>query len=155
MCGLATQDYEGSIGSAIAKVFDLTVATTGLAAKALKLQEIPYSSVTIMPNSHAGYYPNASPITLKIVFDPKSGRLYGGQAVGADGVDKRIDQIAQLIKQEGTIDQLMQSEQAYAPPFSSAKDPIALAGYVAQNIMLGKMQALYWREHMALAMCAT
>lgn len=149
MCGLATQDYEGSIGTAIAKVFDLTVATTGLAAKALKLQEIPYSSVTIMPNSHAGYYPNASPITLKIVFDPKSGRLYGGQAVGADGVDKRIDQIAQLIKQEGTIDQLMQSEQAYAPPFSSAKDPIALAGYVAQNIMLGKMQALYWREMQA------
>ena len=88
-------------------------------------------SSTIHPASHAGYYPNAMPMSIKITFDKKTGRLYGGQIVGYDGVDKRIDEIALVIKYKGTIYDLMKVEQAYAPPFSSAKDPVALAGYVA------------------------
>ncbi len=140
------EKYEGSIGTAIAKVFDYTVGSTGLAAKALKREGIEYKSVTIHPNNHAGYYPSASAITLKITFDPKTGQLYGAQALGFDGVDKRIDSIAQILKHKGAIYDLMETEQAYAPPFSSAKDPVALAGYVANNIIIGKMTALYWRE---------
>ncbi len=141
-----TNKYEGSIGTAIAKVFDYTVGSTGLAAKALKREGIDYKSVTIFPNNHAGYYPGASAVTLKITFDPKNGIVYGAQALGFDGVDKRIDSIAQIIKHRGTIYDLMETEQAYAPPFSSAKDPVALAGYVANNIIIGKMKPLYWRE---------
>ncbi len=141
-----TNKYEGSIGTAIAKVFDYTVGSTGLAAKALKRDGIDYKSVTIHPNNHAGYYPEASVVTLKITFDPKTGQVYGAQAVGFDGVDKRVDSIAQIIKHKGTIYDLMETEQAYAPPFSSAKDPVALAGYVANNIIIGKMKPLYWRE---------
>ncbi len=140
------EKYEGSIGTAIAKVFDYTVGSTGLAAKALKREKLEYKSVTIHPNNHAGYYPSASSITLKITFDPKTGKLYGAQALGFDGVDKRIDSIAQILKYKGTIYDLMETEQAYAPPFSSAKDPVALAGYVANNIIIGKMTPLYWRE---------
>lgn len=149
MSGLQKQTYEGAIGTAIAKVFDLTVASTGLAAKAAKREGLPYLTATVQPNSHAGYYPNAFPLTLKIVFHPETGRLYGAQCVGVSGVDKRIDSIAQIIKHEGTIYDLMKTEQAYAPPFSSAKDPVALAGYVAENIISGKMKPLYWREMQA------
>ncbi|SUB77180.1 Coenzyme A disulfide reductase [Porphyromonas macacae] len=138
--------YEGAIGTAIAKVFDLTVGATGLSAKALKQNGIPYLTATVQPNSHAGYYPDAYPMTLKIVFDPENGRLYGAQCVGIDGVDKRIDSIAQLIKHNGTVEDLIQTEQAYAPPFSSAKDPVAMAGYVADNILAGRLKPLYWRE---------
>ncbi len=141
-----TEKYEGSLGTAIAKVFDYTVGSTGLAAKALKRDGIDYKSVTIHPNNHAGYYPAASVVTLKITFDPKTGKLYGAQALGFDGVDKRIDSVAQILKHKGTIYDLMETEQAYAPPFSSAKDPVALAGYVANNIIIGKMTPLYWRE---------
>lgn len=142
----ATDTYEGSIGTAIAKVFDLTVGTTGLPAKALQASGLPYRSVTIHPMSHAGYYPGATPMTLKITFDPEHGRLYGAQAVGGEGVDKRIDSIAQLIKQGLGISALIETEHAYAPPYSSAKDPIAMAGYVAENILLGKVLPAYWRE---------
>ena len=141
-----TNPYEGAIGTAIAKVFDLTVATTGLAAKRLKQMGIDYRSSITHSSSHAGYYPDAFPLTLKLTFDPQNGRLYGAQGVGHEGVDKRIDQIAQLIKQDGTVYELMQTEHAYAPPFSSAKDPIAIAGYVASNIIDGSMPAITWRE---------
>lgn len=142
----ANKAYEGAIGTSIAKVFDLTVATSGLPAKALQRENISYKSVTLHPNSHAGYYPAALPMTLKITFCPESGRLYGAQAVGVEGIDKRIDSIAQLIKQNGTIEDLMETEHCYAPPYSSAKDPVALAGYVAENILLGKVKPIYWRE---------
>lgn len=138
--------YEGSIGTAIAKVFDLTVATTGLAAKALQREGLNYRSATIHPSSHASYYPGAMPMTLKLTFDPESGRIYGAQAVGITGVDKRIDAIAEVIKMGGTLEQLMQTEQAYAPPYSSAKDPVAQVAYVAENIMLGKVEPIYWRQ---------
>ena len=138
--------YEGSIGTSIAKVFDLTVASTGLPGKRLRQAEIDYMSSTIHPASHAGYYPNAMPMSIKITFDKKTGRLYGGQIVGYDGVDKRIDEIALVIKYKGTIYDLMKVEQAYAPPFSSAKDPVALAGYVAEDIISGRTRPTYWRE---------
>lgn len=138
--------YEGSIGTAIAKVFDQTVASTGLPAKRLKQMEIPYLSATIHSGSHAGYYPGASQMDIKITFSPENGRLYGAQIVGYDGVDKRIDEYALVIKRGGTVEDLTRLEHAYAPPFSSAKDPVAVSGYVAGNILSGKMTPLYWRE---------
>ncbi len=138
--------YEGAIGTSVAKVFDLTVAATGMAAKRLRRENIPYLTTTIHPNSHAGYYPGATPMTIKVVFAPETGRLLGAQIVGYDGVDKRIDQFARVIKAGGDLVSLMRTEHAYAPPYSSAKDPVALAGYVAGNILSGKMKPIYWRE---------
>lgn len=138
--------YEGAIGTSIAKVFDLTVASTGLPAKRLKQMGIPYLSATIHNGSHAGYYPGSLQMDIKITFSPKDGKLYGAQIVGYDGVDTRIDQYALAIKQGATVEQLTRLEHAYAPPFSSAKDPVAISGYVAGNILSGKMTPLYWRE---------
>ena len=140
------QTYEGSIGTSIAKVFDLTVASTGLPAKRLKQMNIPYLSSTIHSGSHAGYYPESLQMDIKITFSPDGGRLYGAQIVGYDGVDKRIDQYAMAIKNGYTVERLTNLEHAYAPPFSSAKDPVAISGYVAGNILCGKMTPLYWRE---------
>ena len=141
-----TKKYEGSIGTSIAKVFDMTVASTGLPAKRLKQMEIPYLSATIHSGAHAGYYPGALQMNIKITFSPTDGRLYGAQIVGYDGVDKRIDQYALAIKNGATVEDLTRLEHAYAPPFSSAKDPVAISGYVAGNILSGKMTPLYWRE---------
>ena len=138
--------YEGSIGTSIAKVFDMTVASTGLPGKRLRLEGIDYMSSTIHPASHAGYYPDAMPMSIKITFDKQTGRLYGGQIVGYDGVDKRIDELALVIKHQGTVYDLMKVEQTYAPPFSSAKDPVAIAGYVAEDMITGKTNPVYWRE---------
>ena len=138
--------YEGAIGTSIAKLFDLTVASTGLPAKRLKQMGIPYLSATIHNGSHAGYYPGSLQMDIKITFSPTDGKLYGAQIVGYDGVDTRIDQYALAIKQGATVEQLTRLEHAYAPPFSSAKDPVAISGYVAGNILSGKMTPLYWRE---------
>jgi NADPH-dependent 2,4-dienoyl-CoA reductase/sulfur reductase-like enzyme len=143
------EKYEGAIGTAIAKVFDLTVATTGLPAKRLKQFSIPYQSSFTHSASHAGYYPGSMPLSIKLTFDPVTGKLYGAQSVGYNGVDKRIDQIALLIKSGGNVFDLMQVEHAYAPPFSSAKDPVAIAGYVAGNIVNGRMPVIHWREMQA------
>ncbi len=140
------REYEGAIGTAIAKVFDLTVASTGLPAKRLKQEGIEYLSSTTHGSSHAGYYPDALPLSIKITFSPKDGKLYGAQIVGYDGVDKRIDQIALIIKHQGTIYDLMAVEHAYAPPFASAKDPVAIAGYTAENILKGKLKIVTWRD---------
>lgn len=138
--------YEGAIGTAIAQVFDLTVASTGLAAKRLKAEGMPYRSVTVHPNNHAGYYPGATPMTIKLIFHPEDGRIYGAQIIGRAGVDKRIDVIASAIKHGDTIYDLTETEQAYAPPYSSAKDPVAMAAYAAQNILEHRVKPLYWRE---------
>jgi len=138
--------YEGSIGTSIAKVFDMTVASIGIPGKKLKQLNIPYLTSTTHSNSHAGYYPKALQMSIKIAFDPENGRLYGGQIVGYEGVDKRIDLLAQMVKRNGTVYDLIKLEHAYAPPFSSAKDPVAIAGYVASNILSGKMKPLYWRK---------
>ena len=138
--------YEGSIGTAIAKVFNITVASTGLPAKRLKQLAIPYLSATIHNGSHAGYYPGSLQMDIKITFSPTDGRLYGAQIVGYDGVDTRINQYALAIKHGATVEDLTKLEHAYAPPFSSAKDLVAISGYVASNILNGKMNPLYWRE---------
>lgn len=138
--------YEGAIGTSIAKVFDLTVATTGLPGKRLRQAEIAYASSTTHSSSHASYYPDATQMSIKITFDKETGKLYGAQIVGYDGVDKRIDEFALVIKHQGTIYDLMKLEQAYAPPFSSAKDPVAIAGYVAEDILAGTVKPVYWRD---------
>lgn len=143
--------YEGAIGTAVAKVFQLTVASTGLPAKRLKQEGMAYLSSTTQSNSHAGYYPGATPIVIKLTFSPTTGQIYGAQAVGSEGVDKRIDQVAQIIKHKGTIADLLTLEHCYAPPYSSAKDPIAIAGYAASNVLNGKMPVVYWREVKALS----
>ena len=141
-----TEKYEGAIGTAIAKVFDLTVATTGLAAKKLKQLNIPYQSSHTHSGSHAGYYPGSTQMSIKLTFNPDNGKIYGAQGVGYSGVDKRIDQIALLIKQGGSVYDLTKVEHCYAPPFSSAKDPIAIAGYTAVNILNGRMSVVHWQE---------
>ena len=138
--------YEGAIGTAIAKVFNMTAASTGLSEKKLQQEQIPYLTSITHSNSHAGYYPNAQMMALKLTFSPESGKIFGAQIVGYDGVDKRIDQIALLIKNGGTIHDLTLVEHAYAPPFSSAKDPVAIAGYVACNVYDGLMPTITWRD---------
>lgn len=138
--------YRGSIGTSIAKVFDLTVATTGANAKQLKRESIAYISSYTHSASHAGYYPGAIPLSIKIVFSPADGRLFGAQVIGADGADKRIEMFAQVIGNKGCIADLISIEQAYAPPYSSAKDPVNMAGFVAENIITGKVKIIHWRE---------
>ncbi|WP_300698958.1 FAD-dependent oxidoreductase [uncultured Bacteroides sp.] len=138
--------YRGSIGTSIAKVFDLTVATTGANAKLLKLNHIDYISSYTHGASHAGYYPESVPLSIKILFAPESGRLLGAQVVGFNGVDKRIEMMEQVIRQGGTIRDLMELEHAYAPPYSSAKDPVNMAGFVADNVLAGRVRLIQWRE---------
>lgn len=138
--------YEGSIGTSIAKVFDLTVAAAGANAKLLKRESIAYQSSYTHSVSHAGYYPGAVPLSLKILFAPQNGQLLGAQIVGFGGVDKRIEMMAQVIQNKGTIYDLIALEQAYAPPYSSAKDPVNMAGFVAENILTEKVKIAHWRE---------
>lgn len=140
--------YTGAINTAIAKVFDLTVASTGVSGRTLKQHNINYASSVTHLSSHAGYYPDAMPMSIKIVFDPENGRLFGAQIVGYDGVDKRIDLFASVIKNNGDIYDLQEIEHAYAPPFSSAKDPVNIAGFVAENMIRGKVNMITWRELM-------
>lgn len=138
--------YEGAIGTAIAKVFDMTAASTGLSEQRLQREQIPYLISTTHSASHASYYPDASMMAMKLTFSPEDGRIFGAQIVGNDGVDKRIDQIALLIKNGGKVHDLTFVEHAYAPPFSSAKDPVAIAGYVACNVLDGIMPIVTWRD---------
>ncbi|WP_152394116.1 CoA-disulfide reductase [Paenibacillus guangzhouensis] len=138
--------YAGALGTAIVKVFDLTAAVTGSNEKTLRKLGIDYEVVHVHPSSHAGYYPGASPISLKLVFNKETGQIYGAQAVGADGVDKRIDVIATAIKGGLTVLDLPDLELSYAPPFSSAKDPVNMAGYVASNIVDGLVETVQWHE---------
>ena len=133
--------YEGTQGSSVAKVFDLTAAATGANEKTLKKRGMvkgkDYESLIIVQNSHAGYYPGATPMTLKLLFAPDSGKLFGAQIVGREGVDKRIDVLATALRLGATTDDLKRLELAYAPPYSSAKDPVNMAGFVAENIRTG------------------
>ena len=127
--------YEGSMGTSVAQVFDRTAAAVGLNEKALlasgRKKGTDYETVVINQKSHAGYYPQATPITLKLLFD-KEGKILGAQAVGQDKVDKRIDTIATVMSMKGTTENLAKLELAYAPPFSSAKDPVNMLGFVAE-----------------------
>lgn len=138
--------YKGAIGTAIAKVFDLSVASAGLPEKALKQQEISYHASITHSGSNAGYYPGAIPLAIKIVFAPDNGKLLGAQVVGYNGVDARIDMLAAIISNGGTIYDLQEIEHAYAPPYSSAKDPVSIAGYVAENILTGRVKVIHWNE---------
>ncbi len=140
------ETYKGTLGTGIAKVFDLTVATTGNNEKTLKRIDQDYQIIHIHPASHAGYYPGAHPIALKVIFSKENGKIYGAQAVGEDGVDKRIDVIATAIRGGLTISELADLELSYAPPFSSAKDPVNMAGYVASNIIEEEIETAQWHE---------
>lgn len=141
------QKYKGSQGTSVAKVFDLTVATTGLNEKKLKQlgkeAKKDYFVALINQKSHAGYYPGATPLTIKLLFDP-SGKILGSQIVGIEGVDKRIDVIATTQRLGGTIYDLCELELAYAPPYSSAKDPVNMIGFVAENILNGLASFTSW-----------
>lgn len=136
----AANKYRGTIGTAIVRAFGLTAAVTGVNERILKREKILFEKVYLHPNSHASYYPGAKPITLKLLFSPENRKILGAQAVGEDGVDKRIDVIATAINGKMTVDDLVDLELCYAPPFGSAKDPINLAGMVSQNTLNGFVQ---------------
>ena len=138
--------YSGTIGTSIAQVFDLTVAAAGANSKLLDREKIPYLSSFTHSQSHAGYYPGAVSMSVKILFSPENGRLLGAQIVGFDGVDKRIEMLAQVIRNQGTVADLMELEHAYAPPYSSAKDPVNMAGFVADNILKKRVETILWSD---------
>lgn len=138
--------YNGTLGSSVAKIFDLTVAATGNNEKSLKAKSVEYKAIHIHPGSHAGYYPGAFPISLKLIFSPKDGKILGAQAVGIDGVEKRIDVLATAIKGSLTVFDLPDLELCYAPPYSSAKDPVNMVGYYATNLLEGLVDIVQWNE---------
>lgn len=142
--------YKGTQGTSVAKVFDMTVSTTGTNEKTLnalgKKYGEDYLTAHIHPNNHAGYYPEATKISLKMVFSPTDGRVMGAQAVGFDGVEKRIDVLATAIRFGGTVHDLTELELAYAPPFGSAKDPVNMLGYVAENMLNGTVDSIHWNQ---------
>lgn len=144
VCGLSTT-FKGTQGTSIIKVFGLTGASTGNNEKTLRRLGIPYRVTFVHPNSHASYYPGAVPLTIKLLFH-NEGTVLGAQAVGFDGVDKRIDDIATVIRFRGTVTDLTELELAYAPPYSSAKDPVNMAGYTAENILTGKTEVFLPRD---------
>ena len=145
ICGLTVRPVK-TIGTAIVKVFDLMIATTGWNEKRLKAAGRPHQAIHIHPNSHAGYYPDAKQMTLKLIFDPKSGEILGAQGIGIEGVDKRIDVIATAMRGGITAPELADLELAYAPPFGSAKDPVNMLGYVAENVISGLSKVAQWDE---------
>ncbi|MCK9348204.1 MAG: FAD-dependent oxidoreductase [Sphaerochaeta sp.] len=138
--------YTGIIGTSIAKIFDLTVASTGLTEKGLKAASLPYRCAITHVGNHAGYYPNVRQLSLKVLYHPETGKIWGGQSVGYGGVDKRIDIISAFIGKDGTVYDLAEFEQAYAPPFSSAKDPVNMVGFIAVNVLEGMSDTISWDE---------
>lgn len=135
-----------TIGTAIVKVFDLTIATTGWNEKRLVAQKRGFHAIHTHPASHAGYYPGARPMSLKLLFDNSTGEILGAQGVGTEGVDKRIDVIATSMRGGITAPELADLELAYAPPFGSAKDPVNMLGYIAENRLSGLSKAAQWNE---------
>ena len=147
IAGLGTT-YKGTLGTSIIKVFGLTAASTGNNERTLTRLNIPYKVIFVHPVSHSSYYPGALSLTLKLIFNDE-GKILGAQGVGYDGVDKRIDILATVIRLGGTVKDLTELELSYAPPFSSAKDPVNMAGYVAENVLAGRMEVLTSDEFMA------
>lgn len=137
--------FKGSQGTSVIKVFDLTAASTGNNERNLKRLNIPYKVIYVHPNSHAAYYPGATQMSIKLIFN-EEGKILGAQALGYDGVEKRIDVIATVIRLGGTVSDLTELELCYAPPFSSAKDPVNMAGFVAENVLAGKMHSMTFEE---------
>lgn len=136
--------YNGSINTAIVKIFDLTVAVAGVASKHLAVAKMEHLTSTTHSGSHAGYYPGSEQMTIQINFSPADGKLLGAQIIGTEGVDKRIDTLSSVIQRGSTIDELTEFEHAYAPPYSSAKDPVNMAGFVAENIMQNRLKVIPW-----------
>lgn len=145
ICGLKTS-YKGSQGSSILKLFNMHIASTGLNERDAKDAQIDYDYVILTSASHATYYPNSKSMFVKVLFEKQNGLIIGGQIVGFDGVDKRIDVLATAIRAQMTAFDLTELDLAYAPPFSSAKDPINMAGYAIENILLGKVEQIHWDQ---------
>jgi NADPH-dependent 2,4-dienoyl-CoA reductase/sulfur reductase-like enzyme/rhodanese-related sulfurtransferase len=138
--------YSGTWGTAVLRLFSLTAGCTGANEKNLKKANIPYETLHLHPNSHAGYYPGAEPIAMKVLFSTETGKLLGAQAVGREGVDKRLDVFATALRGGMTMNDLADLELAYAPPFGSAKDPVNLAGMAAQNVLRNDVQLIQWHQ---------
>ena len=142
ICGRKTA-YKGAMGSSVVKIFNMTAASTGLNEKNAKAAGIDYDKVVVAPSSHAGYYPGGTALTFKLLFEKKTNRVIGAQIVGAEGVDKRIDVIATAIYNRMEASDLENIDLAYAPPYSSAKDPVNMAGYVANNAITGLVKQFH------------
>lgn len=140
--------YKGSVGSSVIKVFDLTIATTGNNERTLKMKNMNYTAIHAHRGNHAGYYPDASNIALKLLFDPQTKQILGAQGVGKEGTEKRIDVIATALQSAANIDILADLELCYAPPYSSAKDPVNILGYIAENIS-DEVYKMYYVEEVA------
>ena len=145
ICGI-NSEYKGSQGSSVIKLFDMTVATTGINEQQAKTNGIEYEKVILTQNSHAGYYPGATAMTVKLIFEKASYKILGAQIVGYDGVDKRIDVIATAIRAGMKADELKDLNLAYAPPYSSAKDPVNMVGFVVENIKNGIVKQFYYED---------
>jgi NADPH-dependent 2,4-dienoyl-CoA reductase/sulfur reductase-like enzyme/rhodanese-related sulfurtransferase len=150
ICGRAVR-FRGTQGSAIVGLFDLCLAMTGASEKTLRRVGMPFEKIYTHSLNHAGYYPGAERISMKILFDPQTGRVLGAQAVGKAGVDKRIDVLAMAIQKEATVFDLEEAELCYAPQFGSAKDPVNIAGFVAGNVLRGDVPLGNWSDWKALA----
>ena len=145
ICGI-NSTYKGTQGASVIKLFDMTVASTGMTETQLKLSNIAYEKVILSPLSHAGYYPGATVMTLKVIFEKETYKILGAQAVGYEGVEKRIDVIATAIFAGLTADKLKDLELSYAPPYSSAKDPVNMAGFIIENIKNGIVKQFYYED---------
>ncbi|HAO60390.1 MAG TPA: pyridine nucleotide-disulfide oxidoreductase [Erysipelotrichaceae bacterium] len=143
--------YNGSLGTSVLKVFNLTVAATGNNQRLLEMKKIPYQAIHAHRGNHASYYPNATNIALKLLFNPETGEILGAQAVGQEGTEKRIDVIATAIKLKAKVTQLSDLELSYAPPFSSAKDPVNILGYIAENVLHKDYGVVYAQQVEQLA----
>ncbi len=145
ICGLESH-YRGAMGSSVLKLFDMTVAGTGMTEKAVKETGMNYEKVVLSPSSHAGYYPGAKVMTMKVIYEKETLKILGAQIVGYEGVDKRLDIIATAMSAGMKADMLKDLDLAYAPPYSSAKDPVNMAGYIIENIVSGKIKQFHWDE---------
>jgi rhodanese-related sulfurtransferase len=138
--------FSGTLGTSVVKVFDLTAAGAGASEKTLKAHGVPYLASHTHSGSHAAYYPGAQMMAIKLLFSPGDGRVLGGQIVGGEGVDKRIDVLATAIRGGMRVSDLEELELAYAPPYSSAKDPVNIAGFVAGNILKGDVEIIHPKD---------
>ncbi len=145
ICGINSR-YGGTQGSTILKVFDLTIAATGIHERTAKRLEIDYEKIFTYSDSHASYYPGASKISIKTLFNPKTGKILGAQMIGKDGVDKRCDVLATALRFGATAKDLIELELCYAPPFSSAKDPINMIGYAIENVLTKRVRNIHWHD---------
>ena len=145
ICGIESK-YTGTQGSAVVKIFDMTVAVTGISETTAKAKNLDYDKVYTYSASHAGYYPGGSDMSVKTIFDKTTGRILGAQIVGSDGVDKRCDILAVAIRAGMTAWHLAELELCYAPPYSSAKDPVNHAGFVIENVLTGKVKHFHWHD---------